>query len=265
MAKKKKQRPSRPEKPACLEGRWHFDPDVPTYDLFEHRNLDKAGDLGELVQDVIGDLEHGDFLMWEAVVSDELGLTLTRNQAKALSELLDFSEGEGEDRILYINEIPRPSEPWYEIVRKIAPHLLVKPYKTDDIHEDVTYEGWTNLASALEDHGEGLSLPAGVDRPVDVVPIELQHRLRLQTDLTLFGGLGQSHALTLQDEEELVRIEEFIARLREHRETVEYLDLTLEKVMTVLILPPQDEPIFVEMMQKELGLDSMQDKIAEHL
>ena len=43
------------------------------------------------------------------------------------------------------------------------------------------------------------------------------------------------------------------------------LDLTLEKVLTVLILPPQDEPIFVKMMQKELGLNSMQNRIAEHL
>jgi hypothetical protein len=33
----------------------------------------------------------------------------------------------------------------------------------------------------------------------------------------------------------------------------------------VLILPPQDEPIFVEMMKKELGLDSLQDKIAQRL
>ena len=53
--KKKKQRPSRPRdrKPACLEGRWHFDTDVPTYDFFEHRSLDDPGDLGELVKDVI--------------------------------------------------------------------------------------------------------------------------------------------------------------------------------------------------------------------
>jgi hypothetical protein len=39
MSKKKKRRPERPSKPACLEGKWHFDLDVPTYDFFEHQNL----------------------------------------------------------------------------------------------------------------------------------------------------------------------------------------------------------------------------------
>jgi hypothetical protein len=53
--------------------------------------------------------------------------------------------------------------------------------------------------------------------------------------------------------------------LRAHKESVEFLDLTLEKLLKVLILPPQDEPIFIEMMQKELGLNSMRDRIAEHL
>ncbi len=44
-----------------------------------------------------------------------------------------------------------------------------------------------------------------------------------------------------------------------------FLDLTLEKLLTVLILPPQDEPIFIEMMKEQLGLNSMQDKIAGRL
>jgi len=265
MAKKKKQRPSRPVRPACLEKEWHFDLDVPTYDFFEHCSLDKPADLGEIVENVLDSLEQGDFLMWEAVVCDELGLTLTQKQAKALSSLLDFSDDEEEDRILYINEIPRPGELWYEIVRKIAPRLLVEPFKTDDSHYDVTYDGWRNLASALEKHGEGLSLPVGVDRPVDVVPIELQHRLWLQTYLTVFSGLGQSDGQTLHNEEEHDRIEEFVTNLREHKETVEFLDLTLEKLLKVLILPPREEPIFIEMMKEELGLGSMQGRIAEHL
>ena len=51
----------------------------------------------------------------------------------------------------------------------------------------------------------------------------------------------------------------------QHKYTVEFFDLTLEKLLKVLILPPEDEPIFVELMQKELGLDSMQDKIAGRL
>ena len=63
-------------------------------------------------------IEEGDFLRWEAVVCDELGLPLTARQEEALGDLLNFSDEADEDRILYINEIPRPSEPWYEIVQE---------------------------------------------------------------------------------------------------------------------------------------------------
>ena len=78
--KKKKQRPARPErpaKPACLEGKWHFGSDVPTYDFFEHRSLDDPADREEIIENVIESLERGEFLVWEAVVCDELGWPLT--------------------------------------------------------------------------------------------------------------------------------------------------------------------------------------------
>ena len=129
----------------------------------------------------------------------------------------------------------------------------------------MTYDGWKSLVAALEEHGEGLSLPAGVDRPVDIVPIELQHRLWLQACLDELSGLGQEEELTLKNEEQQDQIRWFIRDLREHKDTVVFLDLTLEKLLTVLILPPQDEPIFIEMMKEQLGLNSMQDKIAGRL
>ena len=160
--KKKKQRPARPErpaKPACLEGKWHFGSDVPTYDFFEHRSLDDPADREEILENVIESLERGEFLVWEAVVCDELGWPLTQKQAKALSGLLDFGDDPGEDRILYIDEIPRPSQLWYEIVREIARHLLVDQFKTHEIHYEGVLEDWNNLVAALEEHGEGLSLP----------------------------------------------------------------------------------------------------------
>ena len=80
-------------------------------------------------------------LRWEAVVCDELGLPLTARQEEALGDLLSFSDDSADDRTLYIDEIPRPSEPWYEIVRKVASHLLVEPYKTSDLHYEVTCDG----------------------------------------------------------------------------------------------------------------------------
>jgi len=268
MSKKKKRRPTkplRPTKPACLEGLWHFDPDVPTCDLFEHLNPEDEGDLGEVLHEVVFWLEGGYFLRWEAIVSDELGLPLTARQEEALGELLNFSEDSADDRILYIDEIPRPDGLWYEIVRKFASNLLKEPYKTSDSHFDVTYEGWKDLVAALEQHGEDLSLPRSVDRPIEVVPAELRHKLWLQKCFDQLSGLGQDDELTLLNEEQQDRIEWFIRDLREHKESVEFLGLTLEELLKVLVLPPEDEPIFIEMMKEQLGLDSTHDKLAERL
>jgi hypothetical protein len=268
MSKKKKQRPTkpmRPTKPACLEGLWHFDPDVPTYDLFENLNPVEHEDLGEVLHQVVFWIEKGYFLRWEAIVCDELGLPLTARQEEALGELLSFSDDPDDDRILYIDEIPRPDVLWYEIVRKFASNLLKEPYKTAGSHFDVTYEGWKDLVAALEKHGDGLSLPRGVDRPIEVVPAGLRHKLWLQMCFDQLSGLGQEDELTLRNEEQQDRIKWFVRDLRGHKESVEFLDLTLESLLKVLILPPQDGPIFIEMMKKELGLNSTQDKIAERL
>ena len=150
-------------------------------------------------------------------------------------------------------------------MRKVAPHLLVVPYRTFDSHFDVIYDGWRNLITALEKHGDGLSLPDGVERPIEVVPADLRHKLWLQTCFVQLGGLGQGNDLTLKNEEQQDRIQWFISDLREHKESVEFFDLTLETMLRMLILPPQDEPIFIRMMQEQLGLSSMQDRIAEHL
>jgi hypothetical protein len=253
------------EKSASLENEWSFGPDVPTSDFFQHRDVRDEGQREWLVNDLIYALERDDFLQWEAVVCQELGLPLTERQRQAVGELLNFTDQPDDDRILYIDGIARPSQLWYDVLRAIASHLPVDHYRTSEVHYAVTTDGWKELVAALEEHGEGLSLPEGVERPIEVVPAGLRHRLWLQTCLGHLGGLGQEAELTLLDPEQHYRIEEFIACLREHRESVESLDLTLEALLEVLILPPQDEPIFVEMVKKGLGLNSMQDKIAERL
>ncbi len=253
------------EKSVSLENEWTFGPNVPTYDFFQHRDVREESDREWLLNDLIYALERGDFLRWEAVVCQELGLPLTEQQRQAVSDLLNFGDETDEDRILYIDGIPRPKELWYEIVRKIVSHLPVDRFKTFEVHYAVTIDGWKDLDAALDAHGEGLSLPEGVDHPVEVVPAELRRRLWLQTCFEALTGLGQKEELTLRNPEEHYRIEEFIADLRKHKESVEFLDLTLENLLKVLVLPPQDEPIFIEMMRTDLGLNSMHDKIAERL
>jgi len=151
------------------------DSDVPMYDYLKYINLNDHGDLERLLEDLTFDLENGYFLRWEAVVREEQGLPLTDKQEEALSEIIRFDEEEDDDRILYIDEIPRPSEPWYEIVRKLAQHLLLDEFRMFDIHFVVTTEGWAELAEVVEEYGIYLSLPEGIKSPIDVVSTIIQH------------------------------------------------------------------------------------------
>jgi hypothetical protein len=147
------------EKSASLEDEWTFGQDMPTTDFFQHRDVRDDSDLEWLVNDLISTLERGDFLRWEAVVCQELGLALTERQRQMVSDLLSFGDETDEERILSIDGIPRPRQLWYEIVRKIAPHLLVSQYKTSEIRYAVTTDGWKDLVAALERHGGACRYP----------------------------------------------------------------------------------------------------------
>src|SRR5438552_10631382 len=104
MPKKKK-----PPTKQSATMRWEFDPDTPTDDFFDGRNLDELWDLQEAVDNFVSMMNGGTILTWEAVVCEEQGLPLTAKQKKALGGLLDFNDEN--DEILYIDEMPRPSEP----------------------------------------------------------------------------------------------------------------------------------------------------------
>lgn len=259
MPKKKK-----PASKPSAQMRWQFDPDIPTDDFFDGRNPDKMWDLQEAVDNFVSMMNHDTFLAWEAVVCEEQGLPLTAKQKKVLGKLLNFNDDE-DDEILYIDEIPRPSEPWYVILNKIVPCLLIEPYRTFDIQEEVKCDGWNHIVAALGEHGQGLSLPPGVESSVEVVPVELRHKLWLQFCFDNLSGLGQDEELTLENPEEHERVDGFIENLRECKDSVAYFGLTLESLMTKLILPERDQPIFVRLMQEKLGLNSAQEQIAEHL
>ena len=137
MARKNKNQPAK--QPATVQ--WQFDPDIPTHDFFEGRNLDELWDLQEAGDNFVSMMNDGTFLTWEAVACEEQGIPLTPRQKKALGGLLNFNDEE-DDGILYIDEIPRPSEPWYVILNKIVPNLMIEPYRTFDCHEEVKCDGW---------------------------------------------------------------------------------------------------------------------------
>ncbi|MDY7077551.1 MAG: hypothetical protein SXV54_11580 [Chloroflexota bacterium] len=195
----------------------------------------------------------------------EQGLRLTKKHKKALSDLIWFG-GTEDDHIWYIDEIPRPSELWYIIAEKIAPHMLVEPFRTTDGGWWATYEGWPTLVEVLEEHGQDLSLPQGAESPFDIFPIDLQHRLWLQTCFDALSGLGQEDELTLENKEQRdYRMKWFIRCLKEHKDAVQYLDLTLDDLLTRVIMPPKDEKIFVEIVMEQLGVTLRQDHLAGFL
>jgi hypothetical protein len=262
MPPRKRKKPNKNKRVRLNYG--NFDLDIPVNDVFENLNLDEPGDLEEALDNFIFELKNGYFFMWEAVVCEEKGIKLSRKQKKLLDELLYFSDNDN-DQILYIDEIPRPKEAWYEIARKIVPRLLVEPFKTDAVMYSVMHEGWANLVEALEEHAQDLSLPEGIESTLDIFPHDLQHRLWLQTCFDALSGLGQGEDLTLENEDQQHRVEWFIDLLREHKDTVQYFDLTLETMLTRVIISTKDEKLFITMIMEQLGLPTSQACIAEYL
>ena len=243
--------------------RWEFGPAIPTHAFLEGGPLDDAWNLQQAVENFVSWAEGGRFLTWEAAVCAEQGHPLTAAQEQARRGLLSFNDEE-DDEILHIDGIPRPSEPWYVILNKIVPHLLVEPFRTFDVHEEVRCDGWQRIMAALKEHGRGLSLPPGVASYREVVPGDLR-KLWLQSCFDDLGGLGQEEDMTLADPEEHYRIEEFIDRLRGCKESVAHFSLTLDSLLTRVILPDRDQPIFLKMMREQLGLSSTQEPIADRL
>ena len=238
---------------------------IPTYDIWQEYKMEDKSRLDELIEDIIYFMKCGYFLQWEAIVRQEQGLTLTEKQQQALDELISFNDEENEG-ILYIDEMPRPYEPWYKTVSKVASTLVIDPFKTYEIYSEVVHEGWPSLLECLEEYGGDLSLPEGVDSPIEVIPIHIRHRLWLQKCFDELSGLGQDEELTLANEEQKSwRIEGFIDKLKENKASVQFFELNLEKLLSLVILPQKDEEILVGEMLKELGLRSTQEKLAEAL
>ena len=235
---------------------------IPTEDYLSCCNLNEPWGIEEALDGFIYDIEQGYFLEWQAVVQQERGLPLTDEQKAALDELMDFNDDIDDNSILYINDRSRPSKQWYEIVRELAPRLLKAEFKTCKPHYSVFMDGWDRLVNCLELHGCCLSLPEEAQSPLDVIPLDLQHRLWLQSCCEMLMGIGQYEELSLEREEQSYRINNFIGCLKEHNDSVKYLDLTLEKLLTFVLLPSKEKTLFIEKMLKALGLSSITDSIA---
>jgi hypothetical protein len=140
-------------------------------------------------------------------------------------------------------------------VRQVAPKLLLENFITSDSHYAVAGEGWSNLANALKQHGRHLSLPERVSSAIDIVPLEIQHQLWLQYYFDASSGLGQEEILTLEDEQQHYLVKWFVECLQEHRESVAFLDFTLESMLELVILPSKNLAIFIKLMLEEFHLE----------
>ena len=59
-----------------------------------------------------------------------IGPAPDRTATPLVGDLLNFGDETDEDRVLYIDGLPRPDQLWYEIVWKVASHLPVDRLKT---------------------------------------------------------------------------------------------------------------------------------------
>lgn len=209
-------------------------------------------------------LRRGYFHIWETVIKREKNISLSEQQKKLLKELLNLSDKDG--TILYVNDMPRPSEPWYETVRKIVAKLIVEPFKTYEIYSDIYHESWLEIEHFVNNDASGLSLPEGVSSPIKVIPPDIRHKLWLQECFDSLSGLGQNDELTLEDKKQKSwKVESFIRSLREQKESVNYFNLTLEELLKSVKMPPKDEKILVESLFQELGMKSVSDRLSDVL
>ncbi|NUQ62786.1 MAG: SEC-C domain-containing protein [Pirellulales bacterium] len=249
--------------------RWQFAPDVPTSGFFDGINLDGQWGLQEAVENFIFGMQEHRYHAWEGVLCQEQGVPPTPEQAQASDELFSFGPSDDEEppqesRVLYINGVPRPTEPWYETLRKIAGRLLLNPFEVAVHGWDcgVYCHGWNELEACVREHAAGLSLPEDATSPLDVLPAALRHRLRLQSCFCSLPCRGYG-SISLDDPEN--PIERFIEDLRASREAIEHLDPTLESLLRMVTLPDDERAHFVRLMEGRLGLASADEPLGRRL
>ena len=258
MAKRKRRKSKKERQSPVIQ--WQFEPEVPVYDVFK-----PPFDYEIAFDELIYNLKSEYYLLWEVIISQEQNLPLTKAHKKALSNLLYFGDEE-EDRTLYIDEIPRPKEPWYEIARKIISKVVVEPFETEEGPSPVIFEGWEILVETLEEHGQYLSLPEGVQKPIEIFPKNLRHLIQLHLCFDALSGLGQDAELTLANPEQReYRMKWFLKCIRKSKNTLQYFELSLETLLRRIIMPPKDEVIFIRLMTEELNLPSLQAKLVDYL
>ncbi len=239
--------------------------DIPTRDLLEFLDLDNDVDREEALERLISAIETRYFVEWDLVHRHENGAPLSREERQQIAEWQDMN-ATTDGQILYIDDTPRPLHNWYEIALMLAPHMLQEPFETQQAWQFwLIHEGWTTLREVINTYGEKLPLPSGIDSPLAIFPQDLQHRLNLQSCFSELGGLGYQPHLSLRNEEEHERIDWFIRQLKQHKTSVHYFKLSLHSLLSRLVLPESDKPIFIQLLTQRLALPSEKATLSDFL
>jgi len=233
-------------------------PNIPVYDYLADKDLDDLVDIEQLLEDLALDLEMGYFLQWEAVLRREQKLPLSTRHAEILEELED---GQASPQIRYINELPRPTQPWYKIVEQIVPKLVVDELDLNDDYFMLYTQGWAKLVIALNEQAKDLSQPPETTNWLTIIPEKTRHRLWVQYCFSQFAGLGSAEALTLHNEEQHTRIDWFMQCIEQHKASLAYFNLTIETLLDNINLPPDDRAVLVEAVVNQLELDSSDQRL----
>jgi len=59
------------------------------------------------------------------------------------------------------------------------------------------------------------------------------------------------------------RFDMFMERLKECKESVDFLKLNLKKILSIIILPSEDKEIFKRIMMDKLGINSVKEPIID--
>ncbi len=238
---------------------------IPTRDFFEFLDIQDEIDREEALERFISAIETGYFLEWDLVRRYENGAELNAEEKKLIQTWLSLNT-DSSGRILYIEDTARPLQHWYEIAQVLVPHMLREPFYTRDALEYwASNEGWSTLTEVISVYGQQLPLPPHAKTPLEVFPATLMHRLNVQSCFSELSGLGYEAHLTLHNPEEQERIEWFIRQLKLHKSSLDYLQLNLAGLLSLLILPEADEKIFVELFTQRLSLPSRSSALADFL
>ena len=237
---------------------------LPVYDFLQDHDINREMSFYQCFDLLLIWIEDGHFLKWETLVQFEKGLPLKTKQQKIIDEVINFSIGNKQS--YHDIGIFRPSEPWYDTVRKVAPRLILDPFETYKFNEVIYHNGWSRLIKCLNECAQDLSLPDGVASPFEVIPEKVCHRLWLQDCFDALSGLGQMEELTLENEDQKPwRIENFIKDLKEHKDSVTYFKLSIKSLIKMVKLPLKDEKILVASLLEKLKMKSVSEAIYDYL